>query len=74
MTSLGVIIGNRNFFPDHLVTESRNELLSIFKKHNIKPILLSESDTKLGGVETFMMLKNVQTYLNLIVILLREYL
>jgi L-fucose isomerase-like protein len=53
MTSLGVIIGNRNFFPDHLVTESRNELLSIFKKHNIKPILLSESDTKLGGVETF---------------------
>mgnify|MGYP004002854011 CR=1 FL=1 len=36
MTSLGVIIGNRNFFPDHLVTESRNELLSIFKKYNIK--------------------------------------
>ena len=53
MTNLGVIIGNRNFFPDHLVTESRNELLSIFKKHNINPILLSESDTKLGGVETF---------------------
>ena len=52
-STLGIIIGNRNFFPDHLVTEARNDLLEIFKKHKIKPILLNDNDTKLGGVETF---------------------
>ena len=52
-STLGIIIGNRNFFPDHLVTEARNDLLEIFKNHKIKPILLNDNDTKLGGVETF---------------------
>ncbi|RRB04810.1 L-fucose/L-arabinose isomerase family protein [Larkinella rosea] len=51
--SLGVIIGNRDFFPDRLVAESRVEIIDILKKHNINPILLGTEDTKLGGVETF---------------------
>ena len=46
-STLGIIIGNRNFFPDHLVTEARNDLLEIFKNHKIKPILLNDNDTKL---------------------------
>ena len=53
-TTLGIIIGNRDFFPDHLITEARKEILSIFKNKNINPILLNEDDTKLGGVETFL--------------------
>ena len=53
-TTLGIIIGNRDFFPDHLITEARNEILSIFKNKKINPILLGDSDTKLGGVETFL--------------------
>ena len=53
-TSLGIIIGNRDFFPDHLITEARNEILSIFKNKKINPILLGDNDTKLGGVETFL--------------------
>jgi len=52
-TTLGVIIGNRDFFPDKLVGEARTEILSLFKKLNITPILLNDTDTKLGGVETF---------------------
>ena len=52
-TTLGVIIGNRDFFPDKLVAEARVEILDLFKKLKIKPILLSETDSKLGGVETF---------------------
>ena len=51
--TLGVIIGNRDFFPDKLVATARTEILDLFKKLNITPILLSEADSKLGGVETF---------------------
>ncbi|MBS1653592.1 MAG: L-fucose/L-arabinose isomerase family protein [Bacteroidetes bacterium] len=51
--TLGVIIGNRDFFPDKLVAEARTEILDLFKKLNITPVLLSDADTKLGGVETF---------------------
>ena len=51
--SLGVIIGNRNFFPDNLVELARVEIIEVLTKMNIKPILLDSNDTKLGGVETF---------------------
>ena len=52
-TTLGVIIGNRDFFPDKLVAAARTEILDLFKELNITPILLSDADSKLGGVETF---------------------
>lgn len=51
--TLGVIIGNRDFFPDSLVEFARLEIMEVFKKLNLKPILLDSSETKLGGVETF---------------------
>ncbi|GAB4030458.1 L-fucose/L-arabinose isomerase family protein [Spirosoma jeollabukense] len=51
--TLGVIIGNRDFFPDRLVAECRADLLEAFQKAGINPIMLDESATKLGGVETF---------------------
>lgn len=51
--TLGVIIGNRDFFPDKLVAEARIELLDFLKELNITPIMLSDADSKLGGVETF---------------------
>ena len=53
-TTLGIIIGNRDFFPDHLITEARNEILSIFKNKKINPILLGDNDTNRGGVGTFL--------------------
>ncbi len=52
-TTLGIITGNRDFFPDHLITEARNEILNICKNKKINPILLGDQDSKLGGVETF---------------------
>lgn len=51
--TLGVIIGNRDFFPDKLVAEARTEILALFQQLNITPILLDEADSKLGGVEIF---------------------
>ena len=34
-TTLGVIFGNRDFFPDHLVSEARKDILALFKEKNI---------------------------------------
>jgi L-fucose isomerase-like protein len=51
--TLGVIIGNRDFFPDKLVAEARTEILAVFKQLNITAVLLNDTDSKLGGVETF---------------------
>jgi len=53
MRSIGVILGNRDFFPDHLVTAARADVSAIFGEIGVNPILLSEDDTKLGGVETY---------------------
>lgn len=52
-STLGVIIGNRDFFPDKLVAEARTEILDLFKTLNITAVLLGDQDSKLGGVETF---------------------
>ena len=49
---LGVIYGNRDFFPDALVTEARADIAKLFGQLGIKAIQLGESDSKLGGVET----------------------
>lgn len=51
--TLGVIIGNRDFFPDKLVAAARIEILSLFEDMGINAVLLSDADSKLGGVETF---------------------
>lgn len=49
---LGVIIGNRDFFPDKLIAEARSDILQLFKETGIEAILLDPADSKLGGVET----------------------
>lgn len=52
-TCLGVIFGNRDFFPDHLVSEARKDILALFKGMNIEPVMLGEKETKLGSVVTY---------------------
>ncbi len=51
--TLGVIFGNRDFFPDQLVTEARADILSLFGRLDIAAVMLDENATKLGGVETW---------------------
>jgi L-fucose isomerase-like protein len=50
--TLAVIYGNRDFFPDLLVSEARADVAGVFSKFGIKAIQLGEKDSKLGGVET----------------------
>jgi L-fucose isomerase-like protein len=51
--TLGVIVGNRDFFPDSLITQGRQDTLDVFKELEINPIILEENATKLGAVETW---------------------
>jgi L-fucose isomerase-like protein len=52
-TTLGVIIGNRDFFPDVLVGEARKDLNKLFDVAGIKAVMLTPEQSKLGGVETY---------------------
>jgi L-fucose isomerase-like protein len=51
--TLGVIVGNRDFFPDRLVTEGRSEILSVLERQGIDAVILDENATNLGATETW---------------------
>ncbi len=51
-TTLGVLFGNRDFFPDKLVEEARNDFERLFADNGIETVMLDTTDSKLGGVET----------------------
>ena len=50
--TLGVIYGNRDFFPDNLLESARREVGESLGKLGIARIELDVARTKLGGVET----------------------
>ncbi len=50
--TLGVIIGNRDFFPDVLVGEARKDIKAVLAAANVEAVMLTSDETKLGGVET----------------------
>ena len=52
-TTLGVIVGNRDFFPDKLIAEGRQDILAVLRRLDIAPVILDENTTKLGAVETW---------------------
>ena len=50
--TLGIIVGNRGFFPGHLASEGRRDMIAALTAKGIKPIALEESDSKHGAVES----------------------
>jgi len=52
-TVFGVIVGNRDVFPNHLTEEGRKEIVSVLEDLGYKYIILNENDTKYGVVETY---------------------
>ena len=50
--TLGIIVGNRGFFPGHLASEGRRDMIAALTAKGIKPIVLEESDSKHGAVES----------------------
>lgn len=51
-TVLGVIVGNRGFFPDALARDGRQEILDVLEKQGCEAICPTPEDTKFGAVET----------------------
>jgi L-fucose isomerase-like protein len=50
--TLGVVVGNRGFFPDHLCESGREEVLRVLAEEGVEAVVLSPDDTPFGSVET----------------------
>jgi L-fucose isomerase-like protein len=50
--TLGVIVGNRGFFPSHLCETGRETVLNVLEEEGIKAIRLLPEDTAYGSVES----------------------
>jgi L-fucose isomerase-like protein len=50
--TFGVIVGNRGFFPGHLATSGRKEIISTLEKAGMGVVVLGAEDSKHGAVET----------------------
>ena len=51
-TTLGLIVGNRGFFPDHLCQSGRETLLKVLAEEGLEAIALAPDDTKFGSIES----------------------
>ncbi len=52
-TTLGLIVGNRGFFPGHLCREGRKDVLAALRKAGIDVVALGPDDTAFGSVESY---------------------
>src|SRR5579862_9478669 len=52
MTTFGIIIGNRGFFPDALARDGRVEILRVLEAQGYGAVCLTPEQTKHGAVET----------------------
>jgi L-fucose isomerase-like protein len=51
-STLGIIVGNRGFFPGHLCETGRAQVLDVLAKEGIDAVILGPDDTPFGSVET----------------------
>src|SRR5436190_5810256 len=52
VTTLGVIVGNRGFFPAHLCESGRREILRVLEEEKIQAVTLPLESTRFGAVES----------------------
>src|SRR5580698_4968902 len=52
MLTLGLIIGNRGFFPAHLCQAGRRDILKVLEAEGIRAITLPEDASRFGAVES----------------------
>ncbi len=50
--TMGLIVGNRGFFPDHLAKSGREEVLRVLAAAGIDVVALTPEESKYGAVET----------------------
>jgi len=49
---MGLIVGNRGFFPDHLAKSGREEMIQVLRKAGMDVVALTPEQSKHGAVET----------------------
>jgi len=49
--TMGLIVGNRGFFPDHLAKSGREEMLRVLSAAGIDVVTLTPEESKYGAVE-----------------------
>ena len=62
--TFGIIVGNRDVFPDTLAKQGRIVIVELMENLGFKYVILSEDDTKFGVVETHSDAKNVLNFSN----------
>src|SRR5205823_13138537 len=50
--TMGVIVGNRGFFPDHLAKSGREEIIRALESAGMEAVVLSPEQSKYGAVES----------------------
>jgi L-fucose isomerase-like protein len=50
--TMGVIVGNRGFFPDHLAKTGREEIIAALQRAGMDAVVLSPEESKYGAVES----------------------
>jgi len=50
--TMGLIVGNRGFFPDHLAKSGREEMLRALDGADMDVVALTPEQSKYGAVET----------------------
>jgi L-fucose isomerase-like protein len=50
--TMGIIVGNRGFFPDHLAKSGREEILRVLNAAGMDVVALTPEESKYGAVET----------------------
>jgi len=50
--TLGMAVGNRGFFPDHLARSGHREMKAALEAAGVSVVALTEADSKYGAVET----------------------
>ena len=50
--TMGLIVGNRGFFPDHLAKSGREEMLRVLGAAGMDVVALTPEESKYGAVET----------------------
>lgn len=52
-STFGIIVGNRDVFPDNLAKEGRVEIINVMKDLNYDFVILDDSQTQFGVVQTY---------------------
>jgi L-fucose isomerase-like protein len=51
--TFGVIVGNRGFFPSHLASSGRTEMINALESAGMKAVILTPEESAHGAVETY---------------------